>query len=403
MKWLLIILSLFFHLHLPSLYSEQKPITVVVLSHNAADCCEANLKSLIRQQYTNFKVVYVDDASSDGTPDRVQNYLNQYDSKKKVTLVRNPERLGALASIALATKTNSSSDIIMVMNSADRLYHEALQNINLAYSDTNLWMTYNRAIESQTASIKLDFCTFYAWLFQNIRQDDFRQSPDLYEESKALSSLFPLLEMAGSHSRFLPTDYLLLSSEATRSQSNYIPLEESYALPDAKGTPLDLKLLELLNIENGIFVEAGAVQGILQSNTKLFENRLNWTGILIEPCPMLYEQLCLNRPKSRCFSCALGSFEEDGTFVQGDFDGSSIASIHTQRQRDVDLVTVPVRSLQSILDECEIRHVNLFSLDTEGYELNILKGIDFSKTSFDYLLIESSLIYWVAEKAITTA
>jgi hypothetical protein len=49
---------------------------------------------------------------------------------------------------------------------------------------------------------------------------------------------------------------------------------------------------------------------------------------------------------------------------------------------------VKIRSLQSILDECGISHINLFSLDTEGYELNILKGIDFSRTTFDYLLIE---------------
>jgi hypothetical protein len=49
---------------------------------------------------------------------------------------------------------------------------------------------------------------------------------------------------------------------------------------------------------------------------------------------------------------------------------------------------VLIRSLQSILDEVEIKHVNFFSLDTEGYELTILKGIDFSRTIFDYLLVE---------------
>ena len=32
--------------------------------------------------------------------------------------------------------------------------------------------------------------------------------------------------------------------------------------------------------------------------------------------------------------------------------------------------------------------LKFFSLDTEGYELNVLKGIDFAKTTFDYLLIE---------------
>ena len=51
---------------------------------------------------------------------------------------------------------------------------------------------------------------------------------------------------------------------------------------------------------------------------------------------------------------------------------------------------VPAATLDSVLNtwwntEMEI---DLMVLDTEGYELNILRGIDFSKWVINYLLVE---------------
>lgn len=164
--------------------------------------------------------------------------------------------------------------------------------------------------------------------------------------------------------------------------------EVSYSHADCKGIPLDQKLIQLMPFDHGIFIEVGANDGIAQSNTKRLEEFHGWTGILIEPSECLFSQLTSNRPNSRCFQCALGSFEEDGSYISGDFDGGLMSSIGGKRQERPPEQTVLVRSLQSICDEVELKHIHFFSLDTEGYELNILKGIDFQKTTFDYLLIE---------------
>jgi FkbM family methyltransferase len=137
-----------------------------------------------------------------------------------------------------------------------------------------------------------------------------------------------------------------------------------------------------------VFIEAGAHDGIQQSNTKRLEEFHGWTGILVEPSKSLFNALKKNRPNSKCFQNALGSFEENNLFIHGDFDGSLMSSVNGNRLDRNPSITVQIRSLQSILDEEKIDHVNLFSLDTEGYELKILKGIDFNKTTFDYLLIE---------------
>ena len=44
-------------------------------------------------------------------------------------------------------------------------------------------------------------------------------------------------------------------------------------------------------IKNGFFIEAGAYDGEIASNTLLFELEHNWTGLLIEPNPDAFEML----------------------------------------------------------------------------------------------------------------
>lgn len=46
-------------------------------------------------------------------------------------------------------------------------------------------------------------------------------------------------------------------------------------------------------------------------------------------------------------------------------------------------------TLQHLLDIHNVTKVDFFSLDVEGNELSVLKGIDFNKTIFDFILIES--------------
>lgn len=176
------------------------------------------------------------------------------------------------------------------------------------------------------------------------------------------------------------------------SHANAEPLldhgQKTYSLVDCLGMPLDHKLLEKINLRNGVFIEVGANDGVTQSNTKLLEEYYGWTGILVEPSPCVFSKLCDNRPTAHCFQCALGAFEQENTYVYGDFDGDLMSSIDGKRRQNAAEHKVLMRSLQSILDEVGYSHINLFSLDTEGHELAILNGIDFSKTIFDYLLIE---------------
>ena len=144
---------------------------------------------------------------------------------------------------------------------------------------------------------------------------------------------------------------------------------------------IELKILPYLkDIENGVFLECGAYDGIFQSNTKILEE-LGWTGLLIEPSPSSYK-LCIENRSCIVENCALVSFDYNKDTISGNFNGSPRSSVFG------DGVDVPVKTLSNLLEKHKISHVDIFFLDVEGYEMEVLNGIDFNSVNFVYILIE---------------
>lgn len=162
-----------------------------------------------------------------------------------------------------------------------------------------------------------------------------------------------------------------------------------YTTTDCKGNYLQDKLIEIFkNKKNGVFIELGANNGIVQSNTIAFEKYFDWTGILIEPSKSGYESCLRNRPKSLCFNYACVSNEYNEEYVEGDFDGHCMSSVNGNRLNRGKTVKVKAITLSKLLDKCKVENIDFLSLDTEGYEYNILKGLDISKHRPKYILIE---------------
>jgi FkbM family methyltransferase len=179
--------------------------------------------------------------------------------------------------------------------------------------------------------------------------------------------------------------------------------KRSYALNN-----LDLKLLRFLNYRGGIFVEAGANDGIRQSNTLYYEKYKGWTGLLIEAIPALAEQCRQNRPRCLVENCALVSADYNGKTVEMEyFDLMSIVkdglgnaaeeqlhkeaanNILREGKKEPYRVAVPARTLSQVLTAHRINKIDLLSLDVEGYEANVLSGIDFNKHTPKFMLVET--------------
>jgi len=167
-------------------------------------------------------------------------------------------------------------------------------------------------------------------------------------------------------------------------------LNKSYSLIDNKGVPLDLKIDSIIDKNNGFFIELGANDGLNQSNTARFEFFKNWSGILIEPSFEKYIQCIKNRPNSITLNFACVDNDYDDEFILGDFNGHLMSSVDGKRLNNNNLVKVKATTLEIILDKYKDFDVeiDLLSLDTEGYELNILKGLNLKKYRPRFLLIE---------------
>lgn len=53
-------------------------------------------------------------------------------------------------------------------------------------------------------------------------------------------------------------------------------------------------------------------------------------------------------------------------------------------------IQVKTKVFKDILEEENIKHIDYLSLDVEGHELNVLKGIDFNKVRINVLTIENN-------------
>ena len=166
---------------------------------------------------------------------------------------------------------------------------------------------------------------------------------------------------------------------------------------DNKNKPLDQKLLELFNYKkDGFFIELGANDGISQSNTAMFEFYFNWKGILIEPSIIGFNKCQYYRKNSVCLNYACVSNNYTSKYIMGDFKDNnlqgSIDGKQLLRKKNIqrELIKVKTITLEKILDLYldKNKKIDLLSLDTEGYELNILKGLNLNKYRPYYILVE---------------
>ncbi len=158
----------------------------------------------------------------------------------------------------------------------------------------------------------------------------------------------------------------------------------------------DLIALDLFGFKRkGVFIEAGACDGILNSNTFLLEKNYEWTGLLVEPINEYYVQLEQNRDviTSNVAISQVNNKQLD-FLITANKDLSTLKGYedndyHSENRKNYNIKKVLTKTLgQLIIENLQNIEIDFLSLDTEGSEFDIIKSLDFLNHRINVICVE---------------
>ncbi|MFC0253436.1 FkbM family methyltransferase [Massilia consociata] len=150
------------------------------------------------------------------------------------------------------------------------------------------------------------------------------------------------------------------------------------------------------HIPNGFYIDVGANDPVEHSVTKAFYDA-GWTGISIEPLPAFHQAFLEQRPRDVNLAIAAGAVDGELTLydvpaVRGwASPEQSVAELHRAEGHEVAELTVPVRTLASVCEEHVHGEIHFLKIDVEGFEGEVLRGMDFARWRPWVLVIEATL------------
>jgi len=149
-------------------------------------------------------------------------------------------------------------------------------------------------------------------------------------------------------------------------------------------------------IQNGFYIDVGANDPVLHSVTKAFYDA-GWHGINVEPMPSYRQPFLDQRPRDINLNCAAGA--EPGEITLFDVPtmngwastDAEVAVAHKEEGYDVVETRVPMRTLADICAEYVQGDIHFLKIDVEGFEGEVLKGMDLQKWRPWILVIEATL------------
>jgi FkbM family methyltransferase len=161
----------------------------------------------------------------------------------------------------------------------------------------------------------------------------------------------------------------------------------------------DLWVLERSGYKHGgFFVEFGATDGVLLSNSWLLETRMGWRGICAEPNPKYFERLQRNRRCQVSNACIGATTGETVEFLLAEEFGGMVGDmsrdLHAERRQAYyadpsNRVRLVTESLDDLLRRLNApRDIDYLSIDTEGSELAILSAFPFDRWNIHLLTVE---------------
>ena len=150
--------------------------------------------------------------------------------------------------------------------------------------------------------------------------------------------------------------------------------------------------------QGGTFVEFGAIDGLVDSNTLMLEESFGWSGLLIEPLPWYEGLLRRNRQRSEVVMGAIDpQYPPAPTRLVLTVAGpvSSLQNYETadehadtRRRLGLPLEVQGLNLTDTIRSKLPGRHIDFMSIDVEGAELDILEKFPFAQFDVGAMCVE---------------
>lgn len=155
--------------------------------------------------------------------------------------------------------------------------------------------------------------------------------------------------------------------------------------------------------KNGFFIDVGAHDGVSLSNSYFFEKIRGYSGVCVEPNPLVFKKLGNNRNCILVNAC-IGSENGKANFLSITGTGEMLSGLleyydkaHLDRISETiknyggtqTIIQVDVITFEKVYEKSE-GIVDFCSIDTEGNEYSILKSIDFTKIKIKCFTIENN-------------
>ena len=206
-------------------------MVVIIPSYNNEQWVEKNLKSVLSQDYSNYRIIYVNDKSEDQTLNKLYQILLESQAPIDFRIISNTHRKGALANWYNAIHSCNDNEIVVSLDGDDWLANDqVLKKLNEVYSGAKpIWLTYGSflyfpagyvadliAIPEEVIKnngfrrfrhVQSHLRTFYAGLFKKIKIEDLMYNGEFFAMTCDWATMFPMIEMAGERHAFI-TDVL---------------------------------------------------------------------------------------------------------------------------------------------------------------------------------------------------
>ena len=220
-------------------YKKELPICITATGRNLLrnDMLGKFLRSVEHQNYTNYRLFITDDASTDGTYEKLRESIKDYPRlRTRTTLIRNEKNIGALGNKVLNVFTMcEKGGIVFDLDADDAMIgRQVMKLFNALYQQSDKWFIYsNHASHSKDSKVVRGLCrsidqqllahnsyrtapnsrwrtsqlrTFLTDLYTKVPMDYFLEKEGkFYFESYDRFELYPIVELSGSsHIQFIP-------------------------------------------------------------------------------------------------------------------------------------------------------------------------------------------------------